>query len=152
MEDAMRNQAVWTDRGLLLLRVIVGIVFVMHGGQKLFIYGLPGVAAMLGSVGVPFPDVNAVLLTALELGGGLALIAGVATRVTAALVAFAMGVAVVTTHLAHGFFAPLGVEFPLTLLVTNLAFVLTGAGRYSVDALFGGSRSHQAAAVWHNAA
>ena len=149
----MRNQAAWTDRGLLLLRAILGVVFIMHGGQKLFVYGLPGVAGMLGSLGVPFAGVNAVLITAVELGGGLALLTGAATRLAAASVAFAMGVAIVTAHLAHGFFAPQGVEVPLTLLVANLALVLTGAGRYSIDALFNGSRvENQTQATWKTAA
>ena len=149
---AHNTQNVWTDRGLLLLRAILGVVFIAHGGQKLFVYGLPGVAGMLGSLGIPFPEVNAVLITATELGGGIALLAGVATRFAAGIVAFAMGVAVVTAHLANGFFAPQGIEFPLTLLVANLAIVLTGAGRYSVDALFNPRPTAQANSQWKAAA
>ena len=149
---ATNTQNVWTDRGLLLLRAILGVVFIAHGAQKLFVYGLPGVAGSLASLGIPFPEVNAVLITATEFGGGLALLAGAATRVAAAFVAFAMGVAVVTVHLSHGFFAPQGVEFPLTLLVANLAIVLTGAGRYSVDALFTPRPAAEAQGQWKAAA
>jgi putative oxidoreductase len=148
----MRNQLVWTDRGLLLLRAILGVVFVMHGGQKLFVYGLPGVAGMLDSLGVPFPALNAVLITAAELGGGLALLAGAATRVAGGVLAFSMAVAVVTAHLANGFFLPQGFEYALTLLVANLALVFTGAGRYSVDALFGSSPVNGAREGWKAAA
>jgi len=149
---ASTTQNVWTDRGLLLLRAILGVVFIAHGGQKLFVYGLPGVAGMLGSLGIPFPEVNAVLITATELGGGIALLAGAATRLAAGFVAFAMAVAVVTVHLPHGFFAPQGVEFPLTLLVANLAIALTGAGRYSVDALFSPRPAGQTNGQWKAAA
>ena len=130
----MNANAVWIDRGLLLLRVALGIVFVAHGGQKLFVFGHGGVTGAMAALGIPFPSVNAVLVTAAELGGGLALLTGTLTRAAAAVVAFAMGVAVATAHLPHGFFAPAGVEYPLTLLLASLTLVLTGAGRYSVDA------------------
>jgi putative oxidoreductase len=143
---------------LLLLRIVLGAVFVAHGLQKLFVFGLAGVAGMLGSLGLPLPALNAVLVTAAELGGGLLLLSGAATRVTAAILAFTMGVAIMTVHLSHGFFAPAGVEYPLTLLVANLALVMTGAGRYSVDALFnrhntrGVAPEHSAATVLGKAA
>jgi putative oxidoreductase len=148
----MRNQTVWTDRGLLLLRAVLGVVFVVHGGQKLFVYGLPGVAGMMDSLGLPVPAVNAVLITAAELGGGLALVAGAATRVAGAVLAFSMAVAVVAVHLPNGFFLPQGYEYALTLLVANLALVLTGAGRYSVDALFGDSPVDRTNQGWKAAA
>ena len=150
----MRNQNVWTDRGLFLLRAILGVVFIMHGGQKAFVYGHDGLTASFAAMGMPWPSLNAFLITAVELGGGIALLTGVATRVAAVFVAFAMGVAVVKVHLAGGFFAPAGFEFPLTLLVANLALVLTGAGRYSIDALVNGRRRHaqDAQASWKVAA
>ena len=125
----MNRTAVWTDRGLLALRLALGLVFVMHGGQKLFVFGHAGVTGAMASLGIPFPALNAVLVTAVEFGGGLALLAGVATRAAAALVAFAMLVAVATAHLSQGLFAPAGVEYPLTLLLANVALVMTGAGR-----------------------
>jgi putative oxidoreductase len=87
---------------------------------------------------VPFPGLNAALLIATEFGGGLALLAGAGTRVAAGLLTFAMTVAIATVHLANGFFAPTGIEFPLTLALASLATVFTGAGRYSVDALLSG--------------
>jgi putative oxidoreductase len=124
------------DRALLLLRVALGIVFVMHGWQKLTVFGHAGFANMLGSLGVPFPAVNAAIVIAAELGGGLALLAGAGTRVAAALLAFTMVVAIATVHLPNGFFLPTGYEFALTLLLVNVAVVLTGAGRYSIDAMF----------------
>jgi len=130
----MNRTTQWIDRGLLVLRIALGLVFVAHGGQKLFVFGHAGVTAALDSLGIPFPGVNAVLVTAAEFGGGLLLLAGAATRAAAAVVGFSMAVAVVTAHLAHGFFAPAGVEYPLTLLLANVALVMTGAGRYSVDA------------------
>ena len=124
-----------TDLALLMLRIALGTVFVMHGGQKLFVLGPPAVAGFLGSLGVPFPGVNAWLVIAAELGGGLALLTGALTRLAGLATAFTMVVAIATVHGANGFFLPAGFEFVLTLLLTSLAIVLTGPGAYSVDAL-----------------
>ena len=124
----------WIDRGLLLLRAALGLVFVAHGAQKLVTMGVPGVAGFLGQLGVPLPGLSAVLLIAVELGGGLLIAAGALTRVAALLTAAAMAVATLTVHLPNGFFLPNGVEFTLTLMLASLALAMTGAGRYSVDA------------------
>jgi putative oxidoreductase len=125
------------DRGLLLLRVALGVVFVMHGGQKLFVMGPSTVAGFLASLGMPFPSVNAILVTAAELGGGLALLAGAFTRVAGLLTAFTMAVALTTVHVANGFFLPAGFEYTFTLLLASLAVVMIGPGAYSVDARLG---------------
>jgi putative oxidoreductase len=121
------------DWGLLLIRAVVGAVFVAHGLQKMFVFGHAGVTGMMTQLGLPFPGVNAALITAAELGGGIALINGAFTRIAAAILSFSMIVAILTVHLAHGFFAPMGVEYPLTLLVVNLALTITGAGAFSLD-------------------
>ena len=128
----------WTDRGLFVLRLALGVVFVMHGWQKLAVFGHAGVTGFLTQLGVPFPGVNAVLITAVEIGGGVLLLAGAFTRIASTLLAFAMLVAVVTAHLANGFFAPTGFEYPLTLLLASAALTMTGAGAYSVDRLMAG--------------
>ncbi len=128
----------WIDRGLLLLRVALGVVFVMHGGQKAFVYGHAGVTGAMAALGLPFPGLNATLITTVELGGGLALLAGLFTRPAAFLIAGAMAVATVTAHLANGFFMPTGFEYTLTLMLASLAILMTGPGAYSVDSrLFG---------------
>lgn len=133
-------QTLWIDRGLLLLRVALGVVFVAHGAQKLLTMGPANVAGFLGQLGVPLPGLNAALLIAVELGGGLLLLAGAWTRVTAVLTAGAMGVATLLVHAPNGFFLPNGVEFTLTLMLVSLALVMTGAGTYSVDARLAGGR------------
>ena len=154
----MKTNTRWLDRGLLLLRLALGAVFVAHGLQKLLVFGLGGVAGMLTSLGLPFPALNAALVTAAELGGGVLLLTGAATRVAAVVLAFAMSVAMVTVHLPNGFFAPAGVEYTFTLLVANLALAMTGGGRYSVDGLFnrrnarGSSAERDATSVLRKAA
>ena len=121
------------DGGIALLRAGIGAVFVAHGIQKLAVFGIPGLAGMFGQIGIPFPTLSAVAVTAAELGGGLALVAGLFTRWAALPLAFSMLVAALTVHLKGGFFLPNGVEYVLTLFVASVALALTGSGAWSVD-------------------
>jgi putative oxidoreductase len=138
LEETIMTAHRSVDRGLLLLRAALGTVFVAHGAQKLLGFGLAGTAGFLESLGVPFPALNAALLIGVEIGGGMALLAGLFTRLSGALLAFAMLVALVTVHLPNGYFLPNGVEFVLTLLLASVALTQTGAGRYSLDARLSG--------------
>ncbi len=122
--------------GIAILRVIVGIVFLMHGSQKLFTFGFHGVAGMFGHMGIPLPAVAAVVVTLVEFLGGLALIAGLATRVAAALLAIDMAGAILFVHAKNGFFSPMGYEFPLTLLASCVCLMLAGGGACSVEGIF----------------
>ena len=119
--------------GALPLRLVLGLVFAVHGAQKLFGFGLAGAAEFLGSLGVPLPTIAAAGLIAVELLGGVALLLGAWTRIVAALLAADMLVAILTVHLRGGFFVPDGVEFVLTLLGGCLALVGLGAAAGSVD-------------------
>ena len=65
--------------GIALLRIVVGVVFFMHGLQKLFQMGVPGVSGFFASLGIPAPEVAAVVVSLVETVGGLALILGVLT-------------------------------------------------------------------------
>jgi len=120
--------------GLLILRVIVGIVFMAHGAQKIFVWGIDGVTAGFAGMGVPAPAVVATLVAFGELLGGIALIAGVLTRLASLGLAIIMVGAVTLAHLPAGFFAPEGYEFTLTLAAASLALMFAGAGQLSVDA------------------
>ncbi len=121
--------------GITVLRLAVGIVFLMHGGQKLFILGFAGVAAFMGSLGIPAPALAGPLVALVEFLGGLALLLGLRARWAAALLAMDMLVAILTVHLPNGFFLPKGFEFAMTLLAANLALVFLGSGEASVDSL-----------------
>lgn len=123
------------DYGLLLIRLALGTVMVAHGAQKLFTFGYPGVVGGFSDMGLPVPGISAALIIAAELGGGILMLAGLLTRVAGAAFAFAMAVAAVQVHLANGFFMPTGYEFTMMLAAAALGIALTGAGRFSIDAL-----------------
>ena len=129
-----------TDLGLAVLRVITGTIFVAHGAQKLFVYGLDGVAGGFAQMGIPFPTIIGPLVGLVELFGGLALIAGLLTRLAGAGLGINMLGAFLLVHLPAGFFLPNGYEFVMMLGASAITLTLTGAGRYSIDALIGRRR------------
>lgn len=131
----LQNNKSVAEWGLVVLRVVVGLVFLIHGGQKLFMFGFGGTAGFLGSIGVPLPMVAAIVVIAVEFLGGLALILGFWTRYVSALLAVNMLVALITVHWPAGFFVSNGgYEFVLTLLAASAFFALTGPGSWSLDA------------------
>lgn len=123
------------DLGLTLLRVIVGTVFLAHGYQKFFIWGIGGVTAGFAQLGIPVPHLAAYLAASAEFFGGLALLLGLFTRFAAIPVAITMMVAILQVHMKGGFFAPQGVEYPLTLLFANIALIVAGGGAFALDNL-----------------
>lgn len=123
------------DWGIALVRVAVGVVFIAHGAQKLFVVGIPGVAGMMEKLGIPSPTLAAMAVTGAEFLGGLAVLAGFFSRWAAIPIAFSMLVAAVTVHLKNGFFLPGGVEYVFTLFLASVSLTLTGAGAFSVDRL-----------------
>ncbi len=134
------NQVISTNSGFdtLPLRVGAGVTFAAHGAQKLFGwfggYGLEGTAGWMESIGLAPGVLMASMAGSAEFFGGLLLIAGLAVRPTALVLAFTMVIAIVTVHLENGLFmANNGYEFGLALLVISLALMIRGAGSVSAD-------------------
>ena len=126
--------------GLLPLRIVVGLVFLMHGGQKLFVFGLAGTADIMGKLGIPLPALAATIVIAAELLGGLAIIVGLYARWAGAVLAIEMLVAIPVARLSGGFFAPYGFEFEFALLGACLTFAAFGAGGASLDRFIAAAR------------
>ena len=148
--------------GLLVLRLALAVVFVAHGGNKLFgLFGGPGIgpgglsstAAFFGAVGLNPPFVLAVLDGVLELAGGLLLAVGFLTRWVSLALAVSMGVAIWKVHFQWGFFlnwmgAPgrgQGMEFSIVLIAALACLALAGGGDASVDGINQRSADREAA-------
>jgi putative oxidoreductase len=113
---------------------VVGITFLVHGLDKLL--DLSGAERVFASYSIPAPWVMAAFVGIVETGGGLLLIAGLATRLAGAVLAGDMLVALATAHDELKFFAAQGgIELEALLAGACLALVLAGAGRLSLDDL-----------------
>jgi putative oxidoreductase len=133
------NQTPLTTTAVTILRVILGFLFAAHGWQKFNEWTIAGTQAAFAKMGVPAAEIAAPAVAVLELGGGIALILGVLTRVVAVLLALDMLGALILVHASAGVYAATGgYELVLLLAAAALSVALTGAGRISVDrALFG---------------
>lgn len=125
--------------GLLVLRVGIGIAFVLHGFPKLFMGGAVGLSKGLAATGIPGGVVAAYLAGSAEFFGGIALILGLLTRPAAAVMAFTMLIALIF-HLNKGdkFVA---YSHALESGILFLSLFIAGPGRFSLDYLFWGDRS-----------
>lgn len=142
MSKPLIDRLISTDAGLspLALRVPVGIIFVAHGAQKLFGafggYGLEGTGQFMDTLGLSPGYLMALLAGSAEFFGGLALLFGLLVRPAAAALAFAMVVAIFAAHIDKGpFLANNGYEFGLALLAASVSLAISGAGRFSLDAV-----------------
>ncbi len=127
------------DVGLFVLRVIVGLLFVGHGTQKLFGWfggpGLDGTAGFMASLRYRQPRLAALAASVFEIGAGSFLAAGFLTPLAAAAVIGVMINATVTVKWPAGLFA--GYEIDLLYATIAAALAFTGAGAYSLDAALG---------------
>ena len=130
------------DTGLLVLRLVTGLLFAVHGAQKTFgLWGGQGLRGWQGTIerlgyrpGYPI----AVLTALAELVGGLLIAVGLLTPLAGLLVVGQSVVIVFGVHWKRGFFnRDNGFEFPLVLGAGFLAILLAGPGALSVDAVIG---------------
>lgn len=130
------------DVALLVLRLVLGGVFVAHGAQKLFgSFGGPGIEGTTGfheQLGIKPARPMAVLAGLTEFLGGILVVAGFLTPLAALALIGVMAVAVLTVKLKNGFFAANGgYEYNLVLAAVALALALAGGGAYGLDAALG---------------
>jgi putative oxidoreductase len=127
---------------LLVLRIVVGALFVGHGAQKLVGWfggaGLTGTGDFFESLGLGPGRTTALMAGAAELAGGLLLALGLLTPLAAALISATMLVAIASVHWRQGLWVTDGgIEYPLVLLAAAFAIASIGAGRYSLDHALG---------------
>ena len=133
-EPTLRDRSA-VDWALLVARIVVGIIFMAHGAQKLFgAFGGPGLSAfvqMIGPLGY--------LVTIGEFFGGLGLVFGFLSRFSAASIIIIMLGAVTTVHSKFGFFmnwagnqAGEGFEYHLLAIGVLLPIVIAGPGRFAI--------------------
>jgi putative oxidoreductase len=131
------------DKVLTLLRLVLAVVFLAHGSQKMFgWFGGYGFKATMGyfTQGAHIPAVFAFLAIVAEFFGGLGLLLGLLNRIAAFGITAVMLVAIYMVHLPNGFFMNWsgqqkgeGFEYHLLVLAMTVALMVKGAGAFSLD-------------------
>lgn len=129
------------EMGAVILRVVLGVVFLAHGLDKIQ-GGVGNTAAWFDSIGLPGFLAYAVVL--IETAGGIALILGLATRIVAGLLAVVLAGAIITVQLSAGFLG--GYAYDLALLAMAVYLFINGSKLYSADQmLFSGKKESETA-------
>jgi putative oxidoreductase len=130
------------DQGLLIARLVIGLLMAGHGAQKAFGwfggYGLAGTGGFMESIGFRPGRLFAAAAAYTEVISGVLITLGLLGPVGPALMLPVMIVAAVTVHWNKGLFVTSnGIEVPLLYAAAGVALALTGPGRISLDALLG---------------
>ncbi len=122
------------DIPLLFLRLILAYGFYMPAMMK---WGnISGIAEWFGSMGIPFPALNAYMVATTEMGAVILLPLGLATRLISIPLMITMLVAIATVHLGNGFEASSnGFEIPFYYFLMLFTLLVNGAGKFSLDHL-----------------
>jgi putative oxidoreductase len=125
----------------LVLRVILGVTMAWHGYQKFFDTKISGVKGFFEFLEIPIPGVMAVVVAVLELGGGILLILGLATRLVSLLFVVELLVAMFLYKYGKdvGFInaSEAGAELDWALIAGFIALAASGAGPVSADHTLG---------------
>ena len=125
------------DLAMFVLRAVLGVIFIAHGGQKLFGMfngiGLEGTAKIVEGMGFPEPHIVALAWSCIEFIGGVFLILGILARWSAVAIVLVMAVQLWKISLAYGFFIQNGgMEYNLLIIGACVPIILLGGGSWSV--------------------
>jgi putative oxidoreductase len=123
--------------GPLAARVIVGVIMVDAGYQKVANIGPATFGETLAKLGVPAPIFMGYVVTFTELFGGALLIVGLLSRLAALVLTIDLIVAIVLVNAQHGLLTPMGAALPVALIAGFLVVLLTGPGALSLDRALG---------------
>ena len=139
--------------GVLLIRLVTGLVMTAHGAQKLFGWfgghGLDKTGEFFAQLGFRPGRPFAAAASFAEIVSGLLVASGFLGPIGPALMISVMIVAALTVHWGHGLFATNnGIELPLLYITTAGGLALIGFGRYSLDAWLGLADRWTPAEAW----
>ena len=139
--------------GLLVARLVFGLLMAAHGTQKLFGwcggYGLAGTGGFFETLGFRPGRAFAAAASLTEITGGLLLALGFLGPVGPALIISVMLVAAISVHWQNGLFAASnGIELPLLYAAGAISLALTGPGLFSLDAVLGLTSLWTPGIVW----
>jgi putative oxidoreductase len=126
---------------VFILRLSMGLLFLVHAGQKLFVFTPAGTVKYFASLGLPEWFAYAIIL--LEVVGGLALVLGVYARAAALILAAELLGTIVMVHGANGFAFSNprgGWEFPAFWAVALVVSTFLGDGAYALRPTFAAAR------------
>jgi putative oxidoreductase len=149
MEDAMAKGGFGfaaDSLAPLFIRLPLGIIFLAHGSQKLFgLFGGQGVSVTMKTFEdkMGIPPIFTILAMIAEFGGGIGVLLGCLTRLSALSIAVTMAVAIYKVSWVNGFFMNWylqpgrghGIEFNMALLGMAVSLVVSGSGKWAIDRL-----------------
>jgi putative oxidoreductase len=124
--------------GLLIIRVVIGVIFMGHGAQKLFGwfggYGIKGTGGWFESIGIKPGAAMALLAGLTELIGGILFTLGLLTPLAGIMIAGTMVMAIAKVHAPNGLWSTEnGYEYNLTVIAVVIGVALIGPGQYALD-------------------
>ena len=125
------------DAALLLLRIVVGFIFIAHGWDKALVTGLSTTGGQFDQLGIPQPELTAAVTALAEMIFGAMILVGILAPASAGILILDMAGAIWFVHRHHGLFvASGGMEFAVLLIAALLIIIVFGAGRASLDSAF----------------
>ena len=129
-------------KSLALLFARLTIAYGFYEPAMMKFKDIGSVAEWFGSMGIPFPTLNAYMAASTEVLGVILLTLGFLTRAISIPLIIIMIVAIITVHLPNGFSAGNnGFEIPFYYMLFLLTFLSHGAGKFSLDRLIFGDKS-----------